>query len=356
MSVDIGIHKSLRKARGFVSAQKGELAPLALSEEEINPEIQNDLSLQVYNLEPATSCYRVPYQYPEDADSTEFAFFEDGRQKTVQIGHIPIQYNNHFVIIPVHYFIVAAVILCRDQRRLKLWDVPQIREGILVERSLIPDQRVLSEFEESGLLIVDTEAQGADYYELRKRALRKATMQRRLLEDDLVDKWGHSKESQDHFLIVDGTLMNLRTEQNVDRCIGVSKSFGTRYFSVSEHNRIMRMSEFERSWTFRFHSPEDENDDLRKGPRERVSWYLRLRKQLHSDPEFGLVRIEMSKTYADAASDYANRFSRSLISERFPTSYPKPRWDKHLYPIHECENYLSSIIPSIETIQACMKG
>jgi hypothetical protein len=207
-----------------------------------------------------------------------------------------------------------------------------------------------------GLMVIDTKAEGGDYYDLRRRALREVTKLRRLAEDKLIGKWRQSEEAQNHFLVVDGTLMNLRNEENVERCIGVSKSFGSRYFEVSDHNRIMQMNEFERSWTFRFHSPEDETDDLRRGVRERISWYLRLRSRLNADPEFGLIRVEISQRHVNKASEYAEMFSRSLLSERLPTSYPAPRWDKHLYPIRGCENYLSSVMPSISTIAASMKG
>jgi hypothetical protein len=116
------------------------------------------------------------------------------------------------------------------------------------------------------------------------------------------------------------------------------------------------MQEFERSWTFRFHNPDDEKFDLKKGPRERVSWYLRLRSGRNAEPEFGLIRVEISKNYVDQAKEYADKFSQWLLSERLPTSFPAPRWDNHLYPIAGCENYLSSIMPPTATINASMKG
>lgn len=347
---------SLRRARDFISMQKGELASLPFSEEELNPEAQDDLTHHTYPLESTEACYKVHYKYPDDAEKTEFAFFEDGRQRTVQIGHIPTAYGVHeskLVIIPVHYFVVAAVILKRENNQLNLWGKPEIQEGILVAKSLVPEQSILNELENSGLTVVDTEALGQDYYDLRRRALQKAKDQRLEAENKLIAKWRTSEEAEDNFLIVDGTLMNFRDERNVDRCIGISKSFGSRYFSHTEQNLIMQMKEFERSWTFTYHSPEE---DTHMGVRERVSWYLRLRKQHFTGPEFGLIRVEISKRYKDRAPEYAERFSHSLISERFPTSYPAPRWDKHLYPISECENYLSSIMPSIGTINASMKG
>jgi hypothetical protein len=350
-------HKdSLQRAREFITAQHGVIAPLPLSEEEQNPQAQDDLSIQAYPLESTTSCYPVTYRFPEDSTCSEFSFFEDGRQRTIQIGFIPVEIGNNHVLIPVHFFVISAVILKREERELKVWGHAEIQTGIFIEKSLVPNQSVLDEFENMGLKVIDTQGQGGDYYDLRRRALRKAKALRLDLEDKLIEKWRLSPEAHDHFLVVDGTLMNFRNESNVEHCIGISKSFGSRYFSVSDHTRIMQMDEFMRSWTFRFHSPENEEDDQRFGARERISWYLRLRMRPHSDPEFGLVRVEISQRHADQASAYAERFSRSLLSERLPTSYPAPRWDNHLYPIRACENYLSCVMPSITTINASMKG
>jgi hypothetical protein len=350
-------HEALRKAKEFVTAQGGEIAPLSISEEELNPEMQDDLSVQAYPLESTYHTYPVPFTLPADGACSEFRFFEDGRQRTIQIGYIRAEYASNLVLIPVHFFVVAAVILERVEKRLTLWNEPVVEQGIFVARSLVPDQSILTAFEQDGYLIVDTDGKdighGGDYYDMRRRALRRAKEHRLKAEQDLITRWRKAKEAMDSFLIVDGTLMNMRDENNVDRCVGVSKSFGSRYFDVSTHNRILQMSEFDRSWTFRFHAPED---DQRKGVRERVSWYVRLRAKHNPEPEFGLVRIEISKQYSDDASAMADKISKSLLSERLPTAYPAPRWDKHLYPIRECENYLNSVMPSISTITASMCG
>jgi hypothetical protein len=355
-SAEIPFRTSLRNAREFVSKQKGTLAPMPMSEEEMNPELQDDLSLQAHALESMERSYRVAYTFPTDAPESEFRFFEDGRQRTLQIGFIPVTVGPHQVIVPVHYFIVAAVILERTRKELKAWRPALIRKGIFVEKSLVPDQSLLKAYETAGLEVIDTETTGGDYYALKKAALRKAKDLRLGIEERLIAIWRREQTSSSDFLIVDGTLMNLRNEESIRRCVGVSKSFGSRYFDVSSHNRIMRMPEFNRSWTFRFHDPESENSDQRMGSRERISWYLRLRVRPNTDPEFGLVRVEVSKHYMGEAAEYADRFSRSLISERLPTSYPAPRWHNHLFPICGCESYLRSIIPSIKTINASMKG
>ncbi len=348
---------ALRKAKDFIAAQGGEVAPLSISEEELNPDAQDDLTLQAEPLESMNSVYDVPYDCAKDSNCSEFRFFEDGRQRTIQIGYIRATYPDNLVLIPVHFFIVAAVVLIREDRKLALWRGPLIRQGIFVAKSLVPNQSVLEEFEKSGLSVIDTESSEggtpADYYDMRRRALRRAKDLRLAVEQELIGQWREDSAAVDNFLVVDGTLMNMRDERNVDRCIGVSKSFGSRYFEISKHNEIMQMKACQRSWTFRFHEPEG---DLRKGVRERASWYLRLRDRRRADPEFGLIRVEISKKYINEAPERAARFSRSLLSERLPTAYPAPRWDKHLYPIRGCETYLRSVMPSIPTITAAMQG
>jgi hypothetical protein len=347
---------ALRKAKEFIAAEGGEVAPLSVTEEELNPDIQDDLTLHATPLESMETLYDVPYKYPEDSDCSEFRFFEDGRQRTIQIGYLRATHGPHLVLIPVHFFVVAAVILERENRKLRLWKGPLVEQGLLVAKSLVPDQTVLDDFVAAGLTIVDTESQGkspGDYYEMRNHALRRAKERRLAVEQDLIGQWRKDDAAKNAFLIVDGTLMNMRDEQNVECCVGVSKSFGSRYFEISQHNQIMQMRACQRSWTFRFH---DDDADLKKGVRERVSWYLRLRDRHGADPEFGLIRVEIAKKYIKDATERAQRFSRSLLSERLPTAYPAPRWDKHLYPICGCETYLRSIMPSIPTITAVMQG
>ncbi len=349
----MSVHDSLRWAKEFIRDQDGSVAPLPLSEEEFNPDIQDDLSLQAVLVE-SKQVSRIPFDYPADASESEFRFFEDGRQQTIQIGHIPVEFSgDHRLLIPVHYFVVAAAILERKNRRLALWGSPIIREGILVAKDLVPDQRVLKRIEDTGLNVIDTNPIESDYYRLRRRALNRAKDERLTVEQHLIRDWRRSKEAHDHFLVIDGTLMNLRDEENVERCIGVSKSFGSRYFNVTDHNRIMAMTEFERSWAFRFHS---DDSDLRMRGRERLSWYLRLRSGERREPEYGLVRVEIGRQHAPRVSELADRFSRSLLADRLPTSYPAPRWDKHLYPIRACERYLTSVMPSKGTIAATMGG
>src|SRR5262249_31968113 len=160
---------------------------------ELNPDAQDDLTLRAAPLESMTSVFDVDYDESKDSNCSEFRFFEDGRQRTIQIGYIHATYPDNLVLIPIHFFVVGAVVLEREDRKLKLWKGPLIQQGIFVPRSLVPNQSLLEEFERSGLTVVDTESSDtgapADYYDMRRRALRRAKELRLNVEQKLIAEW-----------------------------------------------------------------------------------------------------------------------------------------------------------------------
>src|SRR5262249_9627436 len=146
-------------------------------------------------LEDMSVCYRVPYDVEADSAASEFSFFEDGRQRTVQVGFIPVSIGSHLAMVPVHVYVVAAVILQREGRDLKVWGAPELESGIMIDRSLVPNQEELERFTRGGLEIVNIDGQGGDYYDLRRRALQEAKSRRLKVEDELIAQWGASAES-----------------------------------------------------------------------------------------------------------------------------------------------------------------
>lgn len=343
----------MRTAREFIRSQNGRVSPLAFSEEEADPQSQRDLTKRVSALEDTGSCYQVPYDASKDSGESEFRYFTDGRQRTVQIGYLPLPDG---IVCPIHYFAVSAVILQRVGRQLSVWREPLLREGLVIEHSLLPDPSILDVYRSGGLEIVDAQAEHPrDYYKLRQSTLSRVKSLRQAAEEELIAQWTTGNTDPDEFLVVDGSLTDLRQEEGLLRCVGVIKSFASRYFSAQEHGRFMSMPEFYRSWTFRFNVDEREAE-RRTRSNQRLSWYLRLRTGHNVDPEFGLIRVEISRHHVDNVGEMAERFSRSLLSERSPTSHPKPRWHNHLYPVSRCEDYLSSIMPSLTKITAAMKS
>src|SRR5690349_5502887 len=230
--------------------------------------------------------------------SSSLKFFEDGIQRTLYIGHL-ISNGYH---IPVHYCTVAAVILQRVSGRFHfIDDLFRKREILLVSKSNVPDPRSIDELSKTGIEVVDTVATGKNFNELCRAAQNQAKDERLALEKIIIEKWADDVDDGS-FLVIDGTLMNLRSEEAVSRCVGVSKEVVERYFELQNHKKIHGLAIGQRSWVFRFKTAEQ---DQRLGARDRLSWYLRIRDTRGRHPEFGLLRCELSKVHADRCGELA---------------------------------------------------
>jgi hypothetical protein len=212
----------------------------------------------------------------------------------------------------------------------------------------VPKQDSLKPLEEAGIEIVDTKDPGRNFNKLCRGAETVAKKIRLDLEAEVLEVWSE-RVNDGSFCVVDGTVMNLRVEDALPRCLGVSKQVIERFFELPNHRRVHNLKFGERSWVFRFKT---EEDDQRMGGRDRLSWYLRIRDTKGRHPEFGLLRCEISTAHTKRATDLADRLSASLLAERYPITFPDARWDRLLYPIHQCELYLRSRSRSVSSIQA----
>jgi hypothetical protein len=77
-----------------------------------------------------------------------------------------------------------------------------------------------------------------------------------------------------------------------------------------------------------------------------ASWYLRLRDPAGHDPMWGLVRVEVAHPAPDAADrigERADEVSRWILAEVAPLALPDARWDKMVYGVRDCEEFLRAI-------------
>jgi hypothetical protein len=77
-----------------------------------------------------------------------------------------------------------------------------------------------------------------------------------------------------------------------------------------------------------------------------ASWYLRLRDRAGFDPMWGLVRVEIAMpTTADAhrLGERADEVSRRILAEVSPLALPDARWDKMVYGVRDCEEFLRAV-------------
>jgi len=160
---------------------------------------------------------------------------------------------------------------------------------------------------------------------LRDSAREAIASRRQYGETELAERWIAAKTSG--WLVMDGAISQIHP-----RVIGVVKSHNTQYFPFPEQGVILGLKAGQRSSMFQ--------PAQRQGV---CSWYLRLRENNSDDPYFGLVRIESSPK----SSAQANQISQWLMAERRPLSLPDNRWDRMIYPIRDCEQYLRSHEPRL---------
>lgn len=325
--------------KAFILENGGVIAAGSILEEE------NPIAEEIEHAGSTVNLERTDPKNVAHDGTTEFSFFEDGIQRTLYVAHLIV---NGFHI-PVHYCTVAAVILQRTDRHFHLVEgLFSKREMLLVSRANVPNPASLDRLAGAGVEIVDTEKATRNFNELCRSAQYRAKDERLDIEKKVIEAWVE-KFDDGSFLVIDGTLMNLRSENAVARCVGISKELIERYSELENHRKIHALKEGERSWVFNFKTAEE---DPRLGGRDRLSWYVRIRSTKGRHPEFGLLRCELSTKHKENCGDLANRFSKSLMAERYPIAFPDPRWDRLLYPIRQCEQYLRSRCRPIASVQA----
>jgi hypothetical protein len=117
--------------------------------------------------------------------------------------------------------------------------------------------------------------------------------------------------------------------------VGVVESHRTLYAEAQPLRTVLRLAAGERSSVFRVTSP-------KRTPV--ASWYLRLRSTDGRDPLWGLVRVEVADGLSGRDLERrADDVSRWVLAEALPLATPDARWDKMVYGIRDCEEFLRAI-------------
>jgi hypothetical protein len=230
----------------------------------------------------------------------------------------------------------AAVIRARVNRRMTTWSNGHVSESRLYAPIALLAPAAFRAIEASGVEIRNTLADAKETsghpIELLRFAVDAVKRDRERLERDLAELWVSAKDTP---LFVDGGLPTGALAAASDACVGVIKSHHTIYAAGDSLPTILGLAEGERSSVF----------VIRRtwGPPV-LSWYLRLREPPSHDPFMGLVRVEVARTanLAQSASlaRRADEVSRWILAERAPLALPDARWDRMVYGIRDCEEYL----------------
>ena len=166
---------------------------------------------------------------------------------------------------------------------------------------------------------------------LRDAAIHRVQAHREALEWRLAEQWCRREADP---LFIDGGISGSKAVAVSLATVGVVKSHRTIYADGEALTAVLSLGHRQRSSVFRISSPKRTTV---------ASWYLRLRDPDGHDPMWGLIRVESAHPSADAVSgigDRADEVSRWILAESSPLALPDARWDKMVYGIRDCEEFL----------------
>jgi hypothetical protein len=262
-----------------------------------------------------------------DPPMAAFSGFLDGTQSSQIVRHVEG--------VPVVRGTVAAVIRVRRNRRLTTWR-HVVRTRVYAPLGLLSDGCRTALRRLPAHVVDTTIVDGSEViehpYAVRDAAVHFVQRHREEAEQELAKQWCATMHEA---LFVDGGVSGNERMPN-DACIvGVVKSHRTLYATADALRSVLQLRPGERSSVFRITSPK----------RNVVaSWYLRLRDSGGHDPMWGLVRVEIPDPGNERSiGARAEEISRWILAEVTPLALPDARWDKMVYGIRDCEEWLRAI-------------
>ena len=267
------------------------------------------------------------------ATTSGFNAFLDGIQRA--------QVRLHYGPIPIVYGYGAAVIRARTERRMLAHAraLLEEREALFLPFRLIAP----SELEPFGLprdLMVDTSPPEGEPLPLfpptlYARAAQAVDRWRESIERSVSKRWAAACEPSD-WLLVNGTLTFSPELSDHPRAVGVIQSHRTRFFDGDDARVLFGLRPGERTSVF---------EPLTRRWTPVHSWYLRLRDPAGRAAFWGMVRVEIRAQ--EDSPRVADLVSSWLLAERTPLTLPHARWDRLLYPLHDCEQFLRARVPNV---------
>lgn len=281
---------------------------------------------RVLSARPLEGSTPRPVKVPGDP-TPGFAAFLDGTQRSRVLTYTPEG-------VPIVHGTVAAVVRRRVNRRMTTWARgPLVRHRVFVPRRCVP-HAMWEGLVDAGFDLVDTTegeggASSTHPIALQDLAFHAVQAERERVEQELAEQWCASERE---FLYVDGGISGSERVATAGCAVGVVKSHRTLYAEGEALQGVIGLRAGWRSSAFL----------VTTARRAAVaSWYLRLRDARGRDPLFGLVRVESART--DDVTARADEVSRLVLAEVTPLALPDARWDRMVYGIRDCEEFLRAI-------------
>ena len=265
-----------------------------------------------------------------DPPTVGFRAFLDGTQRSELVGYL--------AGAPLILGRVAAVIRERRNRRMRTWSQPLVEQRLYGPRRMVPAGAWATLAGQYGAQLVDTTDAIAALphhpFALRDAAVHRVQSHREELEQRLAERWCSGEHDP---LFIDGGISGSEKVAVSGCTVGVVKSHRTLYAEGAALDVVLTLGARERSSVFRIDSPKRTTV---------ASWYLRLRAPHGHDPMWGLLRVEMAyppPESMDRVGERADLISRWILAEASPLALPDARWDRMVYGVRDCEEYLRAI-------------
>ena len=260
-----------------------------------------------------------------------FRAFLDGTQRSELVSHLTGG-------VPVILGRAAAVVRERRNRRMHTWHQPLTETRLYCARRLVSPSAWESLMSTYGTQLVDITDDAAELashpFALRDAAVHRVQAHREELEQRLAERWCNVEHDP---LFIDGGISGSEKVAVSSCTVGVVKSHRTLYAEGEALAAVLALGVRERSSVFRITSPRRTTV---------ASWYLRLRDPRGHDPMWGLVRVEVAHPMPqdlDRIGERADEVSRWILAEASPLALPDARWDKMVYGVRDCEEFLRAI-------------
>ena len=249
--------------------------------------------------------------------------------------------------LPVVAATVAAVVRLRRNRKLTTWPRgPRVQRVLFAPFAYLAPaacETLRDAAASERVAIVDTtaaerdeERPGPHPLSLVERALSAVMEQREALEKEMAEEWCKRADGN---IYIDGGIRLSGLVATAPCAVGVIKSHRTLYVDLAALRTVLALRRGQRSSVFRVASSRRATV---------ASWYLRLRDPAGRDPMWGLVRVEAAERVAagerpDDLTERADCISRWILAEATPLALPDGRWDKMVYGIRDCEEFLRAV-------------
>lgn len=266
-----------------------------------------------------------------EAPIAGFRGFLDGTQRSLVASHLRG--------VPIVHGTVAAVVRERRNRRMHTWNLPLVETRIYAPRNMLSQVEWGTLRAMYGDVLADTTDGHSDSaghpFALRDQAIHRVQAHREALETRLAERWCAGENDR---LFIDGGISGSESVAVSSCTVGVVKSHRTLYGEGPALQTILGIGPRERTSVFSI--------TFASRRTSVASWYLRLRDPGGRDPMWGLVRVEIAHPEPQAVhaiGDRADEVSRWILAEASPLALPDARWDKMVYGIRDCEEFLRAV-------------